>query len=253
MQRVGKVIADDPATALRAELKAVATHLGDLRDSDVLIIRAGKAAKAAGQDAAELLARLQDRRDAAAGPVQAMLSGAPMQGLLFELALWIETGEWHAGDGGSSASQPLPEFATSVLAKRTRRLRRQQGPLAALTDEELHARRIEVKKLRYANEFFAGLFHGKAIEADKRRFAKALSSLQNSLGELNDLAVAAARSENLFTGIDPIVAAGLEAQMEELLKSDAKQIKPLLKSAEKSRAKLIEARDWWKAGKGGAS
>jgi inorganic triphosphatase YgiF len=248
----GKVIADDPAPGLRAELKAVATHLGELRDLDVLIIRARKAAKAAGRDAAELLARLQDRRDAAAGPVQAMLSGTPMQVLLFDLALWIETGEWHAGDRGSSAGQPLPEFAASVLAKRTQRLRRQQGPLAALTVEELHARRIEVKKLRYANEFFAGLFHGKAIETDKRRFAKALSSLQNSLGELNDLAVAAARSGNLFTGIDPIVAAGLEAQMEELLQSDGKQIKPLLKSAEKSRLKLIEARDWWKTGKGDA-
>ena len=61
------------------------------------------------------------------------------------------------------------------------------------------------------------LFPGKAIQEDKRRFAKALASLQDSLGELNDLAVATARTGPLFAGIDPIVAAGLEAQLEELL------------------------------------
>lgn len=139
-----------------------------------------------------------------------------------------------------------------VVAKRRRRLRRQEGSLAALPARELHERRIDVKKLRYANEFFAGLFPGKAIQDDKRRFAKALASLQNSLGELNDLAVAATRTENLFSGIDPIVAARLEAQLEELLRSDGKQVRPLLKSARKSHSKLVEARAWWKPGKGDA-
>ena len=248
----GDIIESDAAPVLRAELKAVATQLGALRDLDVLIVRVAKTAKAAGQDAKELLSKLQDRREAVAGPVQAMLSGAPLQVLLFGLADWIESGAWRADLHDSAGRQPLPEFAARTLTKRRRRLHRKEGQLAALPVEELHALRIDVKKLRYANEFFASLFRGKAIQDDKRRFAKALARLQSSLGDLNDLAVASARTESLFGDLDPITAAGLEVQLAELLNGDRKQVKQLFKAAEKSRSKLGDAPAWWKSGRGDA-
>lgn len=52
-------------------------------------------------------------------------------------------------------------------------------------DDEIHALRIQCKKLRYAMEFFAPLFPKKAI---KQRI-KDLKQLQDNLGQFNDYAV----------------------------------------------------------------
>ena len=48
---------------------------------------------------------------------------------------------------------------------------------------------ISVKKLRYACEFFAGLFDGRKQATQRKYFAKTLKNLQGSLGNLNDIEV----------------------------------------------------------------
>jgi CHAD domain-containing protein len=50
----------------------------------------------------------------------------------------------------------------------------------------LHAARISAKKLRYCAEFFGALYKPKQV----RRFTRALAALQDSLGAVNDAAVA---------------------------------------------------------------
>ncbi|MDK9724804.1 MAG: CHAD domain-containing protein [Sterolibacteriaceae bacterium MAG5] len=88
--------------------------------------------------------------------------------------------------------QPLPPDGESNLAAfadgRIRRLRRKVLYLAAgaAVDDptSLHALRIGIKRLRYALEFFAPLAHGKTFG---REIAK-LSRLQDTLGQINDLA-----------------------------------------------------------------
>lgn len=56
------------------------------------------------------------------------------------------------------------------------------------TDEERHEWRIEIKKLRYACEFFSSLFDDGSNREVRRRVSRRLSSLQDNLGELNDIA-----------------------------------------------------------------
>src|SRR5690606_8039049 len=56
-----------------------------------------------------------------------------------------------------------------------------------LMPEPLHALRIQIKKARYATEFFAGLYDGKKAARRARASHASLRRLQNSLGGLNDI------------------------------------------------------------------
>jgi hypothetical protein len=49
--------------------------------------------------------------------------------------------------------------------------------------------RIQAKKVRYASEFFAGIFPGKKASKRREKFLSALKSVQDCLGDLNDIAV----------------------------------------------------------------
>ena len=58
-----------------------------------------------------------------------------------------------------------------------------------LSQEERHSVRIALKKLRYALDFFGGVFDPER----RKRFFKELARLQEDLGSMNDVAVAEAR------------------------------------------------------------
>lgn len=246
----GKVIDDDEAPRLLAEMKAAAASLGEVRDLDVMLLRLGEAARDVGEDVYALKLQLESRRALATRETQELLSGASFQTLLFSLAHWIEDGAWRSGGKADTlAGQPIEAFAARSMTRRTRK----RKCIPDMSISERHAMRIQVKKLRYAAEFFAGLFCDEAGQKSKRRFLKALGKLQKSLGELNDLAVASASRKTLFADVEPIAAAGLEVQFAELLEGRPKQVGRLLKSAEKSISRLSDLPPWWTAGKTNAS
>ena len=61
-----------------------------------------------------------------------------------------------------------------------------------MSARQQHQLRISVKTLRYGAEFFESLFRGQAGKARRRKTLDALELLQDSLGDLNDLALAPA-------------------------------------------------------------
>lgn len=79
----------------------------------------------------------------------------------------------------------LAEFAAQTLTRQHKRLRRRGKHHATLSPAERHALRIAAKKLRYAAEFFAGIYPRKRA----RPYLAALAALQDVLGALNDAAV----------------------------------------------------------------
>ena len=79
----------------------------------------------------------------------------------------------------------LGELATQALTRQHKYVRRKGRCHAALNTAERHALRIAAKKLRYAAEFFAGIYPHKRA----RPYLAALAALQNVLGALNDAAV----------------------------------------------------------------
>ncbi len=244
-----KDVADDEeAPVLRAELKAVALALGPPRDLHVLIGRVSTAAGASDQDAGELLAHLSARLDAATQSAQTLLAGGSFQRLLFQFAGWIEGGKWLKRKGETGGNQPLAPFATRALSRRRRKMRRLSAPLSDMSDAARHQLRIDAKKLRYAAEFFASIYRGRKPTKQRRAFMTALGRLQDSLGELNDMIVAAMARKTLFEGLEPIFAAKLAAQLDELLADHEKSRGKLLKAACRSLARVAGATAWWKVG-----
>jgi triphosphatase len=79
----------------------------------------------------------------------------------------------------------LGELATQTLSRQHKRVRREGRLHAALNTAERHALRIAAKKLRYAAEFFSGIYPHKRA----RRYLEALAALQDVLGALNDASV----------------------------------------------------------------
>ena len=77
-----------------------------------------------------------------------------------------------------------------MLGKRNKELRLHGQRLVHMHPEERHETRIAAKKLRYAAEFFSGLYPA----AKARAFNQSLAQLQDVLGVLNDIAV----TENLI-------------------------------------------------------
>ncbi len=80
----------------------------------------------------------------------------------------------------------LADLAPRWLEQHQRRVVDRARRIAALDDEERHRLRIDVKRLRYALDLLDALYD----RDDVHRYRKALSELQDELGELNDAVVA---------------------------------------------------------------
>ncbi len=92
-------------------------------------------------------------------------------------------------DGGPPAlQQPARACATQILAAWHARVLRRGRRLERRSSDELHRLRIAVKQLRYAVEFFSGLYAPRRMAALRNR----LTLLQDILGRINDASGVAA-------------------------------------------------------------
>ncbi|HSO07653.1 MAG TPA: CHAD domain-containing protein, partial [Pelomicrobium sp.] len=175
---------------LRDELKWLAGELGPARDWDVFVTETLPPIRAAFPDHAGLL-----RLAAAAEGLQARhnqrarnAAAAPRyREITLALSAWLGARSWRealTAEQLAAVDAPVPGFASAVLAKRHRQFVKRGKGHREFTAEELHQLRIAGKKLRYAAEFFHGLFTGKRAEA----FIEALEDLQDILGAINDAA-----------------------------------------------------------------
>lgn len=101
-----------------------------------------------------------------------------------------------------NAGVPIGKLARARIYKRFRAvLKAGRGITDTSPDSELHALRLECKKLRYLLEFFSTLFPEQEIQ----RLVKQLKGLQDNLGRLQDLSV---QQETLLKWVDRFSAAG---------------------------------------------
>jgi CHAD domain-containing protein len=61
----------------------------------------------------------------------------------------------------------------------------------------MHRLRIQVKKMRYASEFFADVYSGKKAARRGAKFQSALRRLQTCLGDFNDIMTSKARCDTI--------------------------------------------------------
>ena len=171
-----------------AALRVIGGGLGEARDWDVLIgeiLPQVFAQAAPGSAAARLWLACTTVRDRARRKTNNIIKSISYSQSM--LALGRHHAVLPAPVSGRSARRIAADILDACHArvlKRGKHLRRQD-------DEALHRLRIAVKKLRYAVEFFAGLFDASAMQAQRA----ALTRLQDILGHINDAAVTAPRLE----------------------------------------------------------
>ncbi len=190
------LVAGPQLAPLREEIGWLLGQLGPARDAEVFLteIIAPVADSHADHDGLNTLRaywQAECRTDLAAAREAA---GTPrFTRLLLDLGAWVEAGDWctdPALPGFALGGEPLAPFARRVLKRLARRLAKQGGKrLSRLAPAELHRTRILGKQMRYAGEFFAPLYRKSAVKDT----LALLGRLQDALGELNDIAVAAPR------------------------------------------------------------
>lgn len=199
LQAFRPVLARDVCDALKHDLRWLQKQLGPARDWDVFaaetlppIVDRLSGERGFGELAAQAeAARAEGYRRA-----RAALSEPRYTGLVLRLELWLEEGSLLArpgADGGGIAGRSVEEFAAKVLSQRHRKLRKLGRGHDGFGEDELHALRIQAKKMRYALEFFRDLYPEKPV----KRYLKALVGVQDALGAFNDAAVTRGLLEEL--------------------------------------------------------
>jgi CHAD domain-containing protein len=181
---------DETFTYLRDELRWMQQQLGPARDLDVFLEETF-APLSERLPSAESLGRLKDAaerlRAEAYDDARKAVRDPRYTGLVLRLQLWLATGGWrrHVTAGQTDpADQPVTPFAREVLDQRAKKLKKLGKKYRALSEDDLHEMRIRGKKLRYAGEFFNGLFKKK----DTKAYLDALEDIQDRLGAINDAA-----------------------------------------------------------------
>ena len=116
--------------------------------------------------------------------------------------------------------------------------------------KQLHSLRIQVKKARYATEFFSHLFQGKKLAKRRKTIKASLMQLQNSLGKINDIVTHKA----LFADIIAHPARGLTDKQNHhrafasglIIGDQQAQVHKFLGRARKAYLRFDRAKEFWK-------
>jgi len=183
-----EVLPEQPTDVLSRELRWLGGALGPARDLDVFLAEMVDPVLRA-RDGNGALKRLRDEaitmRAEAYEDVRRALESPRYTALALRFGRWCVDREWRQQALTPDSARlfaPARETAAQILGRRLTRARRLSDQ--ATTPSERHNLRIELKKLRYAGDFFASVFPEKRT----RRYLKRLSRLQDALGLLNDAA-----------------------------------------------------------------
>lgn len=246
MSLFGDLLRDDRFESIKAELKRLSEPLGRARNLDIFLSETLPAERSRHPEDLQLLnleKHFESRRTEAYAIVVQRLRSDEWRQFVLDLVAWINAGPWLSEGDRARRDQPVPAFASAVLDKWSRRVKKRGRDLAALSADERHRVRIATKKLRYGAEFFASLYPGKKATKHRKAFLVALSSLQDHLGVLNDIASSPALLYEL-TGPDADEARPLTDRFVEAAKP--KNTKNLLRRAEKAHERLTQSELFWR-------
>lgn len=194
------LIAPDRMAPMARDLKWLIGRLGPARDLDVFVLEvtAPAAKRFAGDPAFDaLMTAAEAWRDRACARAGEALLSERYAGLKQRLADWAadspldDDGEDAAGGDAQAQArrtEPVRRMADRVMESRHTEAETVGRDFAALTPEARHELRIDIKKVRYAAEFFSSLYD----KAATARYLRVLKGLQDVLGTANDIVVARA-------------------------------------------------------------
>jgi CHAD domain-containing protein len=227
----------DWARELTDELRWLGDALGKVRDLDVMLITLADVIaterSVTPADAAQLIEVLEAERD---DRRRALLEALGTTRAFELLDVLIDASQNPMTE--PEADGPATDVLPRLVRKPWRRIERAVDRLDAESpDEELHAVRILAKRCRYAAEAVRP-----AAGKNAKRFAKAMSNVQDCLGELND-AVLISNHLRRTAAADPetaYVAGQLSGILAVRAHGTAAAFRPVWQEASKQRL-----RRWW--------
>jgi CHAD domain-containing protein len=120
--------------------------------------------------------------------LQTVLADPRCSRFLVSLGQQVERRNWRNeidSDALAVLSQPILTIADKILPRLHRKALERGAHFRQLNNDVQHNLRIDLKKLRYASEFFLPLYAG---HASAKRYVARLSKLQDSLGRAHDIA-----------------------------------------------------------------
>jgi len=169
------------AAALARPLRAMMRALGGVRDWDVFLDTLARA-----KAPAPLVSRARRERERS--------QRAARKVVMFDVQArtldWLKADPWRSGE---APREPLISFARRSLERTHAKLLKRARRIEWHDVDRRHAVRIALKRLRYGCDFFAGCFPPRAVAP----FLARLAALQDTLGQLNDVAVARALLDQL--------------------------------------------------------
>ncbi|MBS0345014.1 MAG: CHAD domain-containing protein [Proteobacteria bacterium] len=183
-------------------LKEAADGLGAARDLDVMLAEVLTPVAESGladESTLRLIAMAVDRRDREKAAAREQLLAASHGRQMLALAADL----YALQSDALVKSANLTTFARLQLSQLRKRARKRHAAAAELHPEKLHELRVSLKRLRYAIEFLLPLLPEKATV----RYANDIAEVQETLGYLNDEAVARSRLKG-WAGKDPELRSG---------------------------------------------
>ena len=256
MSLFSAVVGDNRTEAIKAELRWLARELGPARDLDTLILEVIQPMQEQHKNEKGLVSiskmfarkRLKYYRQA-----QAAVQSARFRTLVLDTAEWVEAGPWSSSEDALKRARrelPIEIYAADQLSRRCKRIKRRGRRIDELDPEQLHRLRIQVKKARYATDFFSGVYHGKKSAKQCKKIKSSLMQLQNNLGRINDIVTHKA----LFSDIIATRAKGLSEEQSRhrafaaglIIGDQQAQVRKLLDRARKAYSRFEGAKAFWK-------
>ena len=194
-----QILCNDGFGEVRAEARRIATAFGEARALDALreTMAQGPMLNSIRPEGFEaLMATLDQRRALAYDQARTTITDTATTLFVLKLQALLSRHSWQ--DSAALAR----EFASQALDKLLARARKRGRKLPQRSDAERHQLRIALKDLRYAIEFFAGLF-GRAGKAGE--YLSRLAALQDILGTHNDRVTSEKLLLDISTGCESAV------------------------------------------------
>ncbi len=188
-----EVLPADQAKGLADRARKLGREVGHLRDLDVVatdIVEPEAEAHADHEDLANLMDCVCARAENVRTGLRSLLAGPETFAFLLDICKLLAALDEDAEAPVPDVARPtIKTFANRVLKKRWMKTRKHARSIDRLNARQRHELRKDLKKLRYAVEFFSPLYRDKKVVP----FVSQLKALQDLFGEVNDAAMVATR------------------------------------------------------------
>jgi CHAD domain-containing protein len=250
------IVHDQQVAAIKSELKWLGRELSPARDLDSLlaeVMRPLRKQHPENRGLRSLQRSFSRQRLAEYQRAAAAIDSARFRRMLVETLAWIECGEWVTTTDEMARQRrerPIEQHAADQLARRRKKVKKRGRAIQDLDPIHRHRLRIQVKKTRYAAEFFANLFQRRKAARRGAKLLNALKHMQTSLGGLNDVTTRRtlcaevlakpSRANQGDAARDLAFAAGLVTGDQQARSAE------LIDDARKAHARIEDIKPFWK-------